>query len=95
MDVLVNGWKMQEIGRSVEIVSGGHHCQFGRVTTGIVFVLGSVTELEEAVGQKVQDLHKHFVDDLEIIRNGKTYKRIPEVLDCWFESGSMPYAQEH
>ncbi|MDP6466078.1 MAG: class I tRNA ligase family protein, partial [SAR324 cluster bacterium] len=46
-------------------------------------------------GEKVTDLHKHFVDPLVIKRNGKTYRRIPEVLDCWFESGSMPYAQEH
>lgn len=62
---------------------------------GEFLCLGSVAELEEAVGQKVEDLHRHFVDDLVIERNGKTYKRIPEVLDCWFESGSMPYGQEH
>jgi len=41
------------------------------------------------------DLHKHRIDNLTIEKNGKIYKRIPEVLDCWFESGSMPYAEMH
>ncbi len=43
------------------------------------------------------DLHKHFVDDI-LIKNpktGNTLKRIPEVLDCWFESWAMPYASKH
>lgn len=55
----------------------------------------SVKELEELTGEKVTDLHKHKIDHLEIKKNGKVYKRIPEVLDCWFESGSMPYGQMH
>lgn len=43
------------------------------------------------------DIHKHFVDTILIKdpKTGKTLKRIPEVLDCWFESGSMPYASVH
>ena len=59
--------------------------------------VGSVAELEKLTGRKVMDLHKHFVDDLEIPSpTGKSpLRRIPEVLDCWFESGSMPYAQQH
>lgn len=57
--------------------------------------VGSVSELEELSGEKVEDLHKHFVDKIIIEKDGKTYKRTPEVLDCWFESGSMPYAQHH
>jgi len=57
--------------------------------------VGSVTELEQLSGQKVDDLHKHFIDRVVIRRDGKTYRRTPEVLDCWFESGSMPYAQHH
>ena len=44
---------------------------------------------------KVEDLHKHYVDRIIIEKDGKTYKRTPEVLDCWFESGAMPYAQNH
>jgi len=64
---------------------------------GEVICVGSAAELEELTGQKVDDLHKHFIDKLEIPSpTGKSsLKRIPEVLDCWFESGSMPYAQQH
>jgi isoleucyl-tRNA synthetase len=57
--------------------------------------VGSVAELEALSGEKVTDLHKHFMDKIVIHQNGKTYRRTPEVLDCWFESGSMPYAQQH
>ena len=57
--------------------------------------VGSVKELEALSGEKVTDLHKHFVDKVVIRKDGKTYHRTPEVLDCWFESGSMPYAQQH
>ena len=57
--------------------------------------VGSIAELEALSGRKVDDLHKHIVDKIEIQRDGKTYRRTPEVLDCWFESGSMPYAQMH
>lgn len=57
--------------------------------------VGSIKELEELSGETVTDLHKHFVDKIVIRKDGKTYHRTPEVLDCWFESGSMPYAQQH
>ena len=57
--------------------------------------VGSANELEELSGEKVTDLHKHFIDKIVIKKDGKTYHRTPEVLDCWFESGSMPYAQQH
>ncbi len=62
---------------------------------GDMICVGSVKELEELSGEKVTDLHKHFIDKIVIKRDGKTYHRTPEVLDCWFESGSMPYAQQH
>jgi isoleucyl-tRNA synthetase len=62
---------------------------------GEVICVGSVAELEELSGQKVTDLHKHIIDKIEIKKDGKVYHRIPEVLDCWFESGSMPYGQMH
>jgi isoleucyl-tRNA synthetase len=57
--------------------------------------VGSIAELETLSGQKVTDLHKHFVDEITFTKNGKLYRRTPEVLDCWFESGSMPYGQKH
>ncbi len=62
---------------------------------GDILCFGSVQELEEATGTAIPDLHKHHVDSLVIEKDGKTYRRISEVLDCWFESGSMPYAQQH
>ncbi len=55
----------------------------------------SIDQLEELSGQKINDLHKHYVDKIIIEMDNKTYRRTPEVLDCWFESGSMPYAQNH
>jgi isoleucyl-tRNA synthetase len=57
--------------------------------------VGSVAELEQLSGVRVSDLHKHVVDAVEFVRDGKRYRRTPEVLDCWFESGAMPYGQKH
>ena len=62
---------------------------------GDIICVGSVAELEELSGQKVADLHKHIIDKIEILKDGKVYHRVSEVLDCWFESGSMPYGQMH
>ena len=65
--------------------------------TGEAICVGSIQELQELTGRPVDDLHKHRIDDLEIPSPSGTgtLRRIPEVLDCWFESGSMPYAQSH
>ena len=57
--------------------------------------IGSVAELEKLTGEKITDLHRHYLDDLIITKDGKTYRRTSEVLDCWFESGAMPYGQQH
>ena len=62
---------------------------------GHVYVIGSKAELEKLIGHEVKDLHKHVIDNLTFTVDGREYKRIPEVLDCWFESGSMPYSQLH
>ncbi|MBS4168545.1 isoleucine--tRNA ligase [Parachlamydia sp. AcF125] len=66
-----------------------------RAEDGELIVIGSMAELEKEAGHKITDLHRHFIDDLLLERNGKVFKRVPEVFDCWFESGSMPYAQNH
>ena len=63
-------------------------------------VYGSVAELERDFGVKVTELHRPVVDDLVRLNpddpSGKSMmRRVPEVLDCWFESGSMPFAQVH
>jgi isoleucyl-tRNA synthetase len=59
-------------------------------------VMGSIKELQDESGKKVTDLHKHFVDKITLkCTCGGKMSRVPEVFDCWFESGSMPYAQLH
>ncbi|MEM1434639.1 MAG: isoleucine--tRNA ligase [Pseudomonadota bacterium] len=65
--------------------------------TGNVHCVGSIEELEALTGTRVDDLHREFVDPLTFELEGEdgVYRRVPEVLDCWFESGSMPYAQLH
>lgn len=64
---------------------------------GEMRVFGSASELEEASGQKVDDLHKHVVDEVTVpcAKCGGVMHRTPDVLDTWFDSGSMPYAQVH
>ncbi len=65
--------------------------------TGEAVCVGSRQQLSELTGRNVDDLHKHCIDDLEIPApsGDGVLRRVPEVLDCWFESGSMPYAQSH
>ena len=62
-------------------------------------VFGSIDELESATGKNINDIHRHFIDHLEVPSgrgpNFPPLKRIEDVFDCWFESGSMPYAQQH
>ncbi len=59
-------------------------------------VFGSAGELEEASGKKVDDLHKHIVDEITVpCVCGSDMKRVPDVLDTWFDSGSMPYGERH
>ncbi|XP_037012963.2 isoleucine--tRNA ligase, cytoplasmic isoform X1 [Artibeus jamaicensis] len=62
-----------------------------------IVCIGSMAELEELSRAKISDLHRESIDHLTIpSRCGKgLLHRIPEVFDCWFESGSMPYAQVH
>ncbi|MDE3055981.1 MAG: isoleucine--tRNA ligase [Verrucomicrobiota bacterium] len=62
---------------------------------GDLHVITSVKELEALTGKTVTDLHRHEIDHLTFVKEGQTYRRIPEVFDCWFESGSMPYASLH
>ncbi|MHB1687640.1 MAG: isoleucine--tRNA ligase [Ignavibacteriaceae bacterium] len=73
---------------------------------GDMFAVGSIAELKEGFveedGKKISvkdiekiDLHKPFVDRIFFERNAKIYKRTPELIDVWFDSGSMPFAQYH
>lgn len=60
-------------------------------------VVGSIAELKELAGDKadLKDLHRPYIDEVTFVKDGKTYKRTEEVLDCWFESGCMSIGQQH
>jgi isoleucyl-tRNA synthetase len=58
-------------------------------------VVGSYTELKELSGVELDDYHRPWIDDVTFTIDGVKYQRIDKVLDCWFESGSMPFAQFH
>lgn len=66
-------------------------------TSNKFICLGSFEDVKNYTGKEINDLHREYVDDLTFSIDGEDgeYRRIPEVLDCWFESGSMPYAQLH
>ncbi|HSX17039.1 MAG TPA: isoleucine--tRNA ligase [Patescibacteria group bacterium] len=58
-------------------------------------VVGSYAELKELSGRELEDYHRPWIDDVTFDIDGVHYERIDKVLDCWFESGSMPFAQFH
>ncbi|MEI6581428.1 MAG: isoleucine--tRNA ligase [bacterium] len=62
-----------------------------------ILVVESIDELNQLTDSAfdLTDLHRPFIDKVTIKKDGKTYKRVEEVIDCWFESGSMPIAQQH
>lgn len=62
---------------------------------GSVKVVSSYDELYELSGVRLEDYHRPWVDEIEFEIDGEHFKRIDKVLDCWFESGSMPFAQLH
>ena len=62
---------------------------------GTVKVVGSYVELKELSGVELDDYHRPWVDDITFTIDGEKFTRIDKVLDCWFESGSMPFAQLH
>ena len=63
--------------------------------SGKIRVVGSYAELKELSGVELEDYHRPWVDDITFEIDGEKYTRIDKVLDCWFESGSMPFAQFH
>ncbi len=75
----------------------GNPLPIWRNESGYTEVISSREELEAKVGHPVPDLHKQYVDELtwEASDGSGTMRRVPQVLDCWFESGAMPFAQAH
>jgi isoleucyl-tRNA synthetase len=61
----------------------------------LIKVVGSYAELKELSGEELADYHRPWIDDVTFTLDGVEYRRIDKVLDCWFESGSMPFAQFH
>lgn len=62
---------------------------------GSIKVIGSYDELEELSGKRLEDYHRPWVDQITFDIDGEHFTRVEKVLDCWFESGSMPFAQLH
>jgi len=62
-----------------------------------ITVIGSLDELEQRSGVRLEDPHRPFVDDVTFACSqcGETATRVPEVIDVWFDSGAMPFAQRH
>jgi isoleucyl-tRNA synthetase len=57
--------------------------------------VGSRAELRELAGEVPDDLHRPYVDDVTFERDGKTFRRVPDLIDVWWDSGAMPFAQWH
>ena len=66
-----------------------------RADDGEVICIGSRDELRTLGAEIPDDLHRPFVDDVTFERDGKTFRRVPDLIDVWWDSGSMPFAQLH
>ena len=68
-----------------------------RCENGCMKVIGSFDELEQLSGVRLEDPHRPFVDEITFACEncGEDMRRVPEVIDVWFDSGSMPFAQFH
>ncbi len=83
-------WRCQGTESKVESQKSNGGC-------GHTEVFGNVADLEKISGEKINDLHKHVVDKVtfKCKECGGIMRRVPDVLDTWFDSGSMPYGQVH
>jgi isoleucyl-tRNA synthetase len=63
--------------------------------SGKTKIIGSFAELEELSGVTITDPHRPYVDDIVFSLDGEDYRRIPDVLDVWYDSGAMPFARFH
>ena len=97
-----SGWRTTSTGRSRASATGARRCRSGSATRRIAtrsFCAGSLEELRDRGGEIPDDLHRPYVDDIVFgcERDGceGQMRRVPEVIDTWFDSGSMPFAQFH
>ncbi len=91
-------------GRSRASATGAHRCRCGAAAPGTPHVIGSFAELERLSGTPLADHHRPYVDEVEFpcphaagggAPCGEPMRRVPEVIDVWFDSGAMPFAQHH
>ena len=66
-----------------------------RTDDGEVVCVGSRAELRELGAEIPDDLHRPYIDDVTFVRDGKTFRRVPDLIDVWWDSGCMPFAQWH
>ncbi len=66
-----------------------------RAEDGETVCIGSLAELRELGAEVPDDLHRPFIDDVTFERDGKTFRRVPDLIDVWWDSGCMPFAQWH
>jgi isoleucyl-tRNA synthetase len=66
-----------------------------RAGDGEVLCIGSLEELRELGAEVPDDLHRPYIDDVTFERDGKTFRRVPDLIDVWWDSGCMPFAQWH
>ena len=95
MEGLESGLKTLETGLCLAIDIGELLSHFGEMSKEIFVLFPLLQSLRKRLGKKLPIIHRHFIDDLIFEEDGEIFRRVPEVFDCWFESGSMPYAQNH
>ncbi len=66
-----------------------------RADDGEVVCIGSTAELRELGAEIPSDLHRPYIDEVTFEREGKTFRRVPDLIDVWWDSGCMPFAQWH
>ena len=66
-----------------------------RAEDGEMVCIGSLDELRELGAEIPDDLHRPYVDEVTFERDGKTFRRVPDLIDVWWDSGCMPFAQWH
>ncbi len=96
-----NGWRTTSTGRSRATATGGRRCRSGSAPTEGCdgrFCAGSVAELRERAGGEVpDDLHRPYIDEVTVDCEdcGGEMRRVDSVIDTWYDSGAMPFAQFH
>ena len=92
-----SGWRTTSTGRSRASATGARRCPSGAARTATSSALGSLAEVQERSGRELPDPHRPYVDEhtWPCAECGGEMRRVPEVIDVWFDSGSMPFAQRH